>query len=144
MGLSTPTRFRRRQPLLAHKWQLVAALLMLTLFGHDAMMIAESKAEHLPFLGNMALPTLDHQNDTDPEISAAHHSQTQHQSHADVDCGVNANVVTPQSNSFSAQLLPTTLAESTSLMSIGLRADSSSERTTPPSVLRALFQVYRI
>lgn len=144
MGLATHPRFRRHRTLPAHKWQLVAVLLVLILFGHDAMMTTEAKAEHLPSLENVALPTLDHRNDTAPEISAPHHSQTQHQSQPDVDCGVNANVVTLQSNNFGAQLLPITLVESTALMSIGLRDDSSSERTTAPSVRRALLQVYRI
>lgn len=144
MGLTTTARFRRHHPLLARKWPLVGMLLVLTLFGHDAMMTAEAKAESLPSLGNVALPTLDHRNDTAPDLSAPHHFRTQHQSHPDVDCGVNANVAALQSNSFSAQLLPTALAESASLMSIGLRDDSSSERTTSPSVRRALLQVYRI
>lgn len=144
MGLPTPARFRRHNPQRAHKWPLVGILLMLTLFGHDAMMTAEVKVGYLASLGNVVIPTLDHRDDTASDERIPDPSRTQHQSHPDVDCGVNANVATLQSNSFGPQLVPTAIAESSSLTSLGFSDDFSSEPTTPPSVRRALLQVYRI
>lgn len=119
-------------------------LVVLILFGHNAMLTAEAGPDRGADVVTVTFVTsVDHGEHTrgNRELAPAH---TQHPSHMDVDCGISASVATLQSSGFPAQLTPAGLIDAVTLPSIGSSGDSSPEPTTPPSVRRALLQVYRI
>lgn len=126
------------------RWPLVGMLLMLVLFGHDALMASEAEAGQLVLPGTLAIDTRDHTADRAVQEGGASSAPDQHHPHPDTDCGVNANVATFQGSGFSTQVMAPAVAVADLPVSAGTGASTASEPITPPSVRRALLQVYLI
>lgn len=119
-------------------------LLMLALFGHDALMASEADAGQVVQPGTRAIDTRDHVTDQAVEEGSTSSTPDQHLSHPDTDCGVNANIATLQGSGFSAQVIPPAVAVADLRVVAGTGAGTALEPITPPSVRRALLQVYLI
>lgn len=111
-------------------------LLVLILLGHNGMLTVKASPDR-----GTIVATVTTVNSDDRDHAPSH---IQHSSPPDVDCGISANVATLQSSGFATQLVSSALIDAAALPSIGSNGDSSPEPTTPPSVRRALLQVYRI
>lgn len=128
------------------RWPLVGILLLLVLFGHDALMTTEVKAGQFVVLpGTLTIDdTLDY--DTDHVVDERSTSPTpdRHSSHPDTDCGVNANIASLQGSSFSTQVVLPTVVIADLPVPTGSGARVTFEPITPSSVRRALLQIYLI
>jgi hypothetical protein len=139
--LTRTARFTNQDSL---RWPLVGMLLVLVLFGHDALMTAEARAGQLVLPGTPTIDTLDHNTHQGPDKGPTSSASNSHLSHPDTDCSVNTNVATIQGSGFSPQLFPPAIAVSAPSVPTRSGADATSEPVTPPGVRRALLQVYLI
>lgn len=126
------------------RWPLVGMLLMLMLLGHDALTNIEAKAGQFVLPGSLANATFDHNTDHVADDGSTSPTPDRHLAHPNTDCGVNANIATLQSSSFSTQVFPPTVAVTGPPISIGVDVRAASEPNISPSVRRALLQVYLI
>lgn len=128
----------------SRRWPLVGMLLMLVLFGHDALMAREADAGQPVLPGILAIDTRDHATDGAVEKGSTSSTPDQHLSHLDTDCGVNANIATLQGSGFSTQFVLPAVVVADLPVAPGSDAGTTLEPVTPPSVRRALLQVYLI
>ncbi len=142
MRLATKTRFRARRLQFARHWPAVGLLLVSMLVGHDALMTAE--AGHLAVPGQGMVSQLYYDGQGALDHGSIRHPQDRHQSHPEKDCGVNANAGAFQGSRFEIQIV-LNVSVNSALPTLNEPRDGTVfEPGSPPSVRRALLQVYRI
>lgn len=144
MGFIRIARFRQSSASAPLKWLWVAMLLLLVLFGHDALRIAEANTDHLAISGQVPDTTIDLADHEPREAGSTSTTAEQHPSRPDSDCGVNSPAATIQGSGSVTQIFPVPIANSEPPDSHGLGGNPVSEPIAPSHVRRALLQVYRI
>lgn len=126
------------------RWSLTGILLLLAMFGHDALMAAEPM--DIP-VGTPVAATVDVSDGL--ALHAAVGETTglltdAHVSHADAECGVNTNPASFQSRLFSILSLPVAVGLPDLPVAITHGTESPVDHILPPSDRRAMLQVYLI
>lgn len=132
------TRYERTYSL---RWAVVGIVLLLAMFGHDALVIAEAQPGTAT---QLAVDSLD-----DRIAHVAHAASTSpasglHLSHADTGCSVNASRAALQVRDSGMDSLPPTGTVPSLPVPPSPRASFPAEFIPDPSTRRARLQVYRI
>ena len=144
MRPTTTARYRNLIPTRARHLPLLGMLVLLALFGHDALKATHASA--VPLTDSLTLAhaasgqTTGNAADDDastpvPDRPAPRPKHT---------CGSGADVAMPHGNDSSFAITPAPIGEVVLPATTGGEPGTAVAPTVPPGVLRALLQVYRI
>jgi hypothetical protein len=142
MRPTTTARYRSLIPTSARHLPLIGLLVLLALFGHDALKASHASAG--PLADSL---TLAHAASAQAADDAADHDASAPDRPAPRPsraCGAGADVAMPHGNDSSLAITPAPIADVLLPATTGGEPGAAVDPTIPPGVLRALLQVYRI